>query len=395
MILDELRPAKFKGAEFFLRSATTEGGRIIVYDKYPQTDNHSLQDLGREAETFTIEASISNPNYIDKRAAMINALNSEGAGILSHPFYGDINVRHTGKWRINETLNNLGEALISLTFIIEPKTIFPAPAIAQNQSLIKDKTDIAISKAEATLVNKFSMARNSITNLQKAQGKLTKLADTFTAAKNKANNIAQNINDYEQAILDFRNNITELINTPAELAAEITGLFNSLNVLATDPLGQVDMFKAFFNFGDDDESFIPNTADKLERLQNQEALNQAVKVSSLSFAYENSALVYYLTTEEIDEVKNSLEAQYNAIEAIVQDPDTIEALDDLRKEARIFFDKEILQAYKISIARIEKMPCTALAYMYYGNTDFWETLLELNEIRDPAFMGGNLRILTR
>jgi prophage DNA circulation protein len=396
MNIEDLYKASFKGVEFFLQSAKTKGGRIIVYDKYANTDNHSLQDLGNITDTFTILGIIAGgDNYLSSRDNLLRALRESGAGILSHPFYGNLNVRLNGEFDLDESMANLGIGTISIPFIIEPRQVFPAPSIQQNSSVIAEKSAVVATQTEASFISKFAISKNLHKNFEAVKKKLEKLADKFEEAKSKAEQIAAEINTFEQGLLDFRNDITALINTPANLAAEITGLFNAINVLATDPLGQVDMFKAFFNFGGDDDKTSPTTRERIERIQNENIINELVLSQSLALAYQNAALAEYKTTDDIDAIKSILETQYLDLENKIVSPEVLDDMAEVRKQARIFFDLENLQAYRVSTDNFAVMPATILTCLLYGELDNWETLLSLNKTKDPAFIGGDYKILTR
>ena len=111
---DLLQKASFRGAEFFVDSASTTGGRKTVTHEFPNTDRRYIQDMGLKQRSFTVEAIItgSGAEYFSKRDALLNALETEGPGILVHPFYGQVSVVND-PYRLEEEISSIGRARIS------------------------------------------------------------------------------------------------------------------------------------------------------------------------------------------------------------------------------------------------------------------------------------------
>lgn len=53
---DNMLPAKFRDAPFFVEANSTEGGRRIVQHQYPKKDTPYAEDMGRLAKTITVRA---------------------------------------------------------------------------------------------------------------------------------------------------------------------------------------------------------------------------------------------------------------------------------------------------------------------------------------------------
>lgn len=125
---DNLRPASFKGVSFEVASHADEGGRRAQIHEYPNRDEPFAEDLGKMAETLSFEAFVIGDDYMDKRDALREALNSVGPGTLTHPTLGDLYVICTG-FRIAENTGEGRLARFSLTFMEAGEQSLPADAV--------------------------------------------------------------------------------------------------------------------------------------------------------------------------------------------------------------------------------------------------------------------------
>jgi len=80
-------------------------------------DGTYVQDWGNTSGRFPMLCIFHGDDYIDRAKAFVTALLEKGAGTLTHPIYGDVNVIATGV--INRTdplVTNSGEIVFSVTF---------------------------------------------------------------------------------------------------------------------------------------------------------------------------------------------------------------------------------------------------------------------------------------
>lgn len=91
---DNLVPASFRGAVFHVETSTRASGRRTVVHQYPKRNIPYSEDMGREAVrwTFTAYLILSDKgiagNLLTQIADLIDALESDDAGILIHPTLG-------------------------------------------------------------------------------------------------------------------------------------------------------------------------------------------------------------------------------------------------------------------------------------------------------------------
>ncbi len=114
---DELRSASFRGVPFHVEGGTLTFGRRLAVHEYPQREKPYVEDLGKKARQYQLEAFVIGSDYMSKRDALIAALETPGAGQLIHPYYGSVVVTVTGDITVSETTDRGGMARISTTFI--------------------------------------------------------------------------------------------------------------------------------------------------------------------------------------------------------------------------------------------------------------------------------------
>lgn len=114
---DKLRPASFRGVPFKVDTATLTAGRRLARHEYPQRDIPFMEDMGRKAREYKVEALIVGADYMDGRDALIAAIEESGAGQLVHPYYGTLQVVVAGECQITESTQHGGLARITIPFI--------------------------------------------------------------------------------------------------------------------------------------------------------------------------------------------------------------------------------------------------------------------------------------
>ncbi len=88
----ELVPASFKGVPFKVDEGGRTGGRRVAEFQIPKGDTPYAEDMGRAAKRWQITGYVIGDDYTAQRDALLDACDSDGAGILVHPTLGSMNV---------------------------------------------------------------------------------------------------------------------------------------------------------------------------------------------------------------------------------------------------------------------------------------------------------------
>ena len=125
---EELLPASFRGVPFEVEGDSGSFGRRVQVHEYPQRDKPWTEDLGRATRAFEITAFLIGPDYLQQRDDFIAALETEGPGILVHPWYGELTVNVKDLARVTHSRLNGGMCEIALSFVEAGELEFPAAA---------------------------------------------------------------------------------------------------------------------------------------------------------------------------------------------------------------------------------------------------------------------------
>lgn len=395
-LFNQIQSASFRGVKFLLINASTSGGRKTVTHEYPLTDRRFVEDLGKNQRIFTMQGVITGNRYLKDRESLQAALEQPGAGRLIHPFYGSVSVVSKG-YTITEDLTKLGEATFNLTFERADLNIFPTES-TNNASIINKQTNGIIAGAKSIFSATYNLTLNVLENFEQAVQKVNDMLDIFDGVLETINTISSKANDISGLIAATRRDINDLVNAPSNLATSISNMFVALDGLAQDPVAQFNLYTSFFSYGDNDVDIIDNTPRKTERKTNNEAFDDIVLVDTLSLSFKQILNLTFSNTSEIDEVRQQLDNQFNLItggdEESTIDEESYENLYEQKTQVDLFLDSQELVTPKIIEIKTKEIPVTVLAYNYYGSTDNTETIIDLNDIINPSFIKGTVKVLT-
>lgn len=388
-----LQKASFRGAEFFVNEATTGGGRKTVTHEFPNTDRRVIEDLGKKQRTFIVEAIVSGTgqDYYIKRDTLLAALETAGAGILVHPFYGSVSVVND-PYTIVEAITDIGRARLTITFHRADSNIYPE-STGSNKTTVITKAQAGITASETATAKKFT-APKVLSNIQDGAAKLNGFANKISAQVNTINQYSNSLAVVSASVTAFTDSVNSMMQAPAIMAANISAMYSSLLSLAATPGEALKSMQSMFGFGADDSIITQSTATLMQRQANRDALNNAIKVAALSTAYSIVPTFEFKTVEDINTVSAVLDAEYESLSDTL-DPEVYAAMEDLRNEVRTFLDNAAITAWKVSSVNSPNVPATILAFMYYGGVDEADTLIALNGTKEPSFVDGATEILTQ
>ncbi len=311
-LLEELFPASYKGAPFLVNRVSTSGGRKTVKHEFPNSDIQVIEDLGLSPREYRISAIIAEPGYIQKRDTLLRALEEGGKGVLIHPFYGRIENIVSQTFTLNEDLSRLGDTVVEIVFGPSDTDGLPTQSV-NTVSQISSLSGILSGNIVSDITNLFNVTNTFQGNFSAAATKLGDIADAFNLNAQLPTVSIGQINDFNSLVDNFRSSANTLVGSPAELAADIQEIFVEFPRLYSTATQQTDSLALFFDFGDDDIEINPTTAGLVERKQNNDVLNNAMKSFALSEAYVSSAQIDFTTVSDIENTADTLEFAFEAV----------------------------------------------------------------------------------
>lgn len=149
----DFRPASFRGVEFYVRRAGSQGGRRGQDHEYPQREEGWAEDLGRQSRRFTLVGFLLGDDHREQAERLRKALEEPGPGTLDHPHMGEVEVV-IRTWRLSDAdLETGGETVVELQGV---EAGGPRAPVASDDT--RAQADTAAGGAEAAAADAFAAA---------------------------------------------------------------------------------------------------------------------------------------------------------------------------------------------------------------------------------------------
>jgi prophage DNA circulation protein len=264
-------------------------------------------------------------------------------------------------------------------------------------AIIEQTTKDVIVVSQIDVAENFGVTvANASGNFEDAMSKVSGAIDAINSATEPFAVRAREIDEFTELISDTSAEVTTLVDNPLQLADSNTNLFLSVNGLYATVIATFDVLVSLFGFGDDDIDLVfPNTAQSIERQNNRDVLNNNMRTMALTFAYLNASQIEFTTTDELSEVENQLEVQYQKL--FVSDTlpaEVLEALTTQRSRVQEFFDEEEPNLRSTITVRTNPISARRLSFKYYGDSGLGQDIVDLNNAPEPVFLEGDVDIFS-
>ena len=141
---DRYQAASFRGAIFHVETEQRHGGRRTVVHEYPKRNVPYSEDMGRSAVRFSVQGYLIGPDYLDRKDALIAALEQDGPGTLRLPlpYQGQDMEVMVVQYGITESRERGGMCGVDMDFVEAGKPGF---------SDVSTVTQAVVTKAAAAL----------------------------------------------------------------------------------------------------------------------------------------------------------------------------------------------------------------------------------------------------
>lgn len=417
-IPDYLQKAKFGDIEFLTRSIRTEGGQKTVVHEFPGSNRRNVQDLGQAPDGFTISAIITGnrragdgniihgDNYTEDVAAFKKLLSTGGFKNFIHPTQGTFNCKVT-TFALTEDDAEQGVAKFEFTLLTADPQAAPR-AETPNVSAVTRRAENVKDSIKNNIEEEYEVTTSFIGNLTDSINQINEIAFEFLNNATQFTPEQAELSAFIRSVQAFQSNAVRLAQRPSVLGASLIALFDAFDGIQlttateTTTLSQLNratplaQLITFFDFGDND---IPNkndTAGLIERTSNRDILRLGVQTGALAEAYREASLVDFRTVDDIDEVNDVLDAQYQKVKNEIDEP-TKKELSLLRSDVRKLFDNQRLTASEVIELDLPVLPAVVQAHNLYGADalDLVDELIEVNGTIDTATLGGRAtKVLT-
>jgi len=376
---DKLRPARFRGAAFFVDQHSAEiAGRRVAVHQYPGRDRPLAEDLGRKAQEFTVDAYVVGDDYMAARDALVDACNQAGAGELVHPYLGSRSVMCTG-CRLSEGTGEGRLARLQLAFVEAGDQEFPAST--PNTAANVEKAAIAAkAEAAASFASGFSVRGLPQFVADGAAGIVSGMARELAGLAG-----VQVTPGILSGIARLAADAGNLVRAPVTLAAEIPAAIAGV-------AGRISVARGLTAFGASLPAVPGVTATRLRQASNQAAIANLVQRSAIveavrlvpgvSLAGRQDAIALRdLLADDLDQVIDAASIERS-------DP-VYDAFGGLRTAlVRHLNARAPALAEVVSVAPPATEPALVTAYRLYGDAGRDGEIVMRNRLRHPGFVPG-------
>lgn len=390
---DQLRPGRFREAAFFVSSADTDVGRRTVLHEYPLRDVPFVEDLGRKAREFSIEAFVIGADYMSARDRLIAALEQEGAGTLVHPWLGQLRVA-VRACRIRESSTEGGMATFSITFVEAGENRFPA-AGADTRALVGRRADSALSALGTEFGRQYAVAGMP----EFLAGSSTSLVGLLTGQLGAlpGPQAATPAAVFAALLGSTNSNAAALVRTPGALSASLLSLVSAVRGLYAEPTAALGAQRRLFTYGSTLPAIPTSTYVRQQQARNQRATVRLVRQAAVVEAARTATAMQFASYNDAAAVRDELAEQLDT-HMLEADDETYPVMQGLRTAVvRDITERGANLARVVSYTPTATLPALVVAHHLYGDATQEAALVARNrEIRHPGFVQGGapLEVLT-
>lgn len=400
---NKLRAASFRGVKFKVSETSVEVGRRGVTHEFPGRDEPQGEDLGRKAQTFTVQAFVLGADYMAARDELIKACEKEGPGELVHPFLGKKNVFCFGGCRVDESITGEGGiARLTITFTEAGKAVFPKATQDTGYGL-SSAADALKSASATSFLSKFSAGGLPQFALDSATGKVTSFADTLDGALSGVTSNSTSVANLAFSIRNLKATASDLINTPSLLSSKMSSamslLKNALGFEEDSAAGQIVDYGARASFaqyasimsafGSGDMPIPPRTDTRVQEQDNLDALNDHTQMLALADAALSATDLSFTSTADAAAIRDALTDKIDDLAEATSDDNVYIALHRMRAAVTRAVPPPAEDLASISkIILNESTNSLALAYDLYESVENEQDIIDRNEISHPGFLPG-------
>ncbi len=224
---DRLRPASFRGVQFFVESTDADLGRRVEVLRFPGREDIVGQDLGKDATTFSVSGYVIGPDYDRQREELEAALLTQGPGTLVHPTRGEILVLVHDRVRVRESKDKGGQAVITFTCTVSTPTQ-PRFAGVNAASATMADADVATEALAAEAEKRITISGLPSSAVTPSVDLLATMATALGAARATIGTVVDDVSGVVEAEERLVDEANALLAAPADLAVLLAGAFYDL-----------------------------------------------------------------------------------------------------------------------------------------------------------------------
>jgi len=385
---EQLIQSTFRGVPFFVDSHEAELGRRVQVHEFPLRDLPYAEDLGRKSRVLTVQAYVLGDDYMQRRDALIRAVERPGSGQLEHHYLGKMQVTCVG-CRLAETTREGGVARLTLEFVESGQAVF-VTSVESTTDAVRQRRDVALGTCRRVFEGTHDVAGPQYL-AQAAQGMLGQALDTLLSAAGQARAVGTNVAQLARSVKQVKDDFIDTIYTPASAAQAVLGNVRMLvREVAYGPREALAMARTLLRFGLDMPAVPLTTSNRRRQAANQDVMGQLVRVAAVAEAAGAAGDVAFESFQEAEAVRTELAG---VLDELQEAPTLDDALYDALRALRAATVRDITNR-GANLARVlpytppTTLPALVVAHLIYTDARRADELVLRNRVPHPSFVQG-------
>lgn len=385
--------ASFRGVPFFVEESQRTGGRRTVPHEFWGRDEPWVEDGGRQARTFPVEAYVVGDDYVQQRDDLLEVLEEKsGPGELIHPYHGRRSAI-CSNLTVRETSAEGRIARFAIEFTETPAQPPIPEAVSDPDGLLSLSADDALDATRTEFDDAFDIIGLPGFAIASATAAVEGMSRNVNEVLSPIVSVTEESAKLSAELDIMAATASELVRTPGAVLDSLQGALGVLveTTLAT-PLSVLYALSAAaeFDFGPEPAGDTP-TRDR-ER-ENRRHLAAAMRRVLVIEAARLASRGTYETVDDAIATRDQLADQLES-EAATAGDTAYPALVKLRSDLLLTVPPEGTFARLVTIERPVPVPSLVLTYQLYGSVDAEDDVVARNRPAHPGFMAGTLEVLS-
>ena len=377
--------ASFRGVTFFVKRATTTGGRNTVDHVFPRREETDTEDLGGLPKKFTISAYLLGDFYFAQRESFEEALNEGGVGILVHPYRGVFNVKVAGEFSAVEDSAEGRIIRYEIPFKVDSTQQLTVAGTDTKWFARKAKTDV-LAAAKSNFLDIFSLAQAPANMIRDARDAMDKGLSAIDSAKRIAGSAA----DFKRQIENTRGRLEALTLNLEYIVDSFADLIDwgSYEISGRDQFREVRQVAEFVS------TLIGEATSNSKSIYPSQQVQNLIQQQAIAVQIGMVADVPFTSDADAEEARDNI---FWSMRAIMEDPtisdELYAALRDGMKAVYDEIEARILTLPRFRDCLLPEMTNTLeLMWSLYGSLDNEQAFIDRNEIIHPGFVPANVAL---
>jgi prophage DNA circulation protein len=383
---ENLRPASFRGIEFKVAAHDAGSAKAVVVHEFPGRDKPYIEEMGRNARQFSIDAFLVGADYIDRRNALIDAIEEAGAAELVHPWLGTLRV-HSLNFALRESSGELRMCRIAINFVeagapgAPDSKIDPSSSVDSAGRVMLDAAAESFAGVFADVAKPGVAAEGAATSWERVADKLSTFDLSGVASKAAA---------WQAKLEDVTDKVLEKLAEPGNFTDAVSDIFRSVYDAVG---GRIELARLLLDVS---RSELGRQHPLLYGGPDADAGDQALsRFVARNAAVEAARVSVLFDWDTYDDAYETRQAIVDVLEDVAADADdtTYQATQDLIAELVAGLpspDANLPRLDTLTLMRTE--PALVLAYQLYDSTARDAEIVARNHVKNPAFLPSQVAL---